>query len=77
MVESELAVVFVGNHLQAEIVKSRLESEGIPAILQYESAGRVYGFTVDGLGETRVLVPGSLADEARQILESQSGEELE
>jgi len=68
--ESELTVVFTGKPLQAEIVKGRLESEGIPALLQYESAGRIYGFTVDGLGETRVMVPRHLADEARQLLET-------
>jgi hypothetical protein len=54
--------------LQAEIIKGRLESAGIPAMLDYESLGRVMGITVDGLGEVRVLVPNERASDARQLL---------
>lgn len=67
--EPELACVYVGTRLEAEVMKSHLESEGIPSILRYEGAGLVYGVTVDGLGETKVLVPAELADEAREILQ--------
>jgi len=56
--------------LQAEVIKGRLESAGIPALLDYESLGRVMGITVDGLGEVRVLVPTGRAEEARQLLEA-------
>jgi len=55
---------------RAAIIKGRLESEGIPALLQYESAGIVYGLTFDGLGEVRVLVPVGLEEEARRLIES-------
>jgi hypothetical protein len=61
--------------LQAEIVKGRLESAGIPAMLDYESLGRVMGVTVDGLGEVRILVPTEHAEDARQLLESQPDDE--
>ncbi len=54
--------------LQAAVVKGRLESAGIPVMLDYESLGRVMGLTVDGLGEVRVLVPDDRADDARQLL---------
>jgi len=50
------------------VIQGRLESEGIPAILSYESAGLVYGLTVDGLGEVKILVPNHLAKEAKEIL---------
>lgn len=64
-------VVYVANSpLQGEVIKGRLESEGIPAILQYESVSIVYGITVDGIGATRVLVPASLAQRAQEILGS-------
>lgn len=53
---------------EAEIIKGRLEVEGIPAMLRYESAGLIYGLTVDGLGQVGVQVPSSLAEKARQIL---------
>jgi len=54
--------------LEANIIKSHLESEGIPVLLQYESVSRVYGLTVDGLAEVRLLVPQELAEEARHII---------
>ena len=39
----------VQGELVANVIKSHLESGGIPVLLEYESAGRVYGLTVDGL----------------------------
>jgi hypothetical protein len=53
----------------ANIIKSHLESEGIPVYLKYESAGIIYGITADGIGEVRILVPKNLAEEAKQIIE--------
>jgi hypothetical protein len=49
-VASKLASVYIGTYMEAQIMKSHLESEGIPAILRYEGAGLVYGVTVDGPG---------------------------
>lgn len=66
--EAEWVVVYTGSHLEAEIIKSHLESEDIPNFLSYESAGLVYGITVDGLGEVRILVPEDLAEKAREVL---------
>ena len=67
---SHFAVVCtVQGELQASVIKSRLESEGIPVLLEYESAGRVFGLTVDGLGEVRVLVPESVIEDARRVIE--------
>jgi hypothetical protein len=54
--------------LSAQVIKTKLESAGIPALLDYESAGVVLGITVDGLGEVRVMVPEGLAEEARALL---------
>ena len=36
---------------------SHLESEEIPVLLRYESAGEVFGITVNGLGKVDILVP--------------------
>jgi hypothetical protein len=58
----------------AQIFRSKLEAAGIPVLLRYESAGLVYGITVDGLGEVRIMVPQAYASEARALLET--GEEL-
>jgi len=54
--------------LEAHVIKTKLESAGIPALLDYESAGVVLGITVDGLGEVRVMVPEDLAQEAEELL---------
>lgn len=64
-----LAVVYrAQGMLEAEAVKGRLETSGIPAALDYESIGRTYGITIDGLGEVRILVPSSRAADARELL---------
>ncbi|HOW45826.1 MAG TPA: DUF2007 domain-containing protein [Candidatus Aminicenantes bacterium] len=62
----ELAALEGG--IEAEIVKSKLESFGIPVLLRYEAAGRIFGITLDGLGKVRVMVPRRLLAEARQVL---------
>jgi hypothetical protein len=54
--------------LRAEVYKSKLESAGIPVLLEYESIGPTLGITVDGLGEVRVMVPDELAAEAEALL---------
>jgi len=63
-----LATVRTAKYMEAQIIKGRLESEGIPVLLSYESAGLVYGLTVDGLGEVKIMVPQHLAEEAKEIL---------
>ncbi len=73
--KSKLVSVFSGNYLQAQIVKGRLECEGVPAMLRYEGAGLIYGITVDGLGEARVMVPEDLVEQAETILADQEYEE--
>jgi hypothetical protein len=55
--------------LQAEIIKGKLESNGIPVLLQYESLGPVMGLTLDGLGQVRLLVREEQVESARALLE--------
>jgi len=66
--DEQLVTVYIATQMEAQIIKGRLESEGIPVLLNYESAGLVYGITVDGLGEVKVMIPKRLAEEAREIL---------
>jgi hypothetical protein len=73
--KSELVVISkVQGQATADIIKSHLESEGIPVLLKYESSGAIYGILVDGVGEIRILVPKEFADEARHIIEPQKSE---
>jgi hypothetical protein len=54
--------------LGAQVVKGKLEAYGIPVMLKYESAGLVFGLTVDGLGMVEVQVPEDRAEEAEDIV---------
>jgi hypothetical protein len=60
----------------AQIYRSKLEAADIPALLKYESAGLVFGLTVDGLGRVEILVPQEYAQEAEALLADLSEDEL-
>jgi hypothetical protein len=59
---------------RANIIAGRLESGGIETRLRYEAAGPIYGITIDGLGEVRILVPMADWVRAKDLL-SRSYEE--
>lgn len=76
--ESELVCVRTCQGLDvAQIYKSKLEALDIPVLLKYESAGLVYGITVDGLGRVRVMVPRAYADEAEELLTDLTADQFE
>jgi hypothetical protein len=60
--------------MEAEIIKSKLECFHIPALLKYESAGRIYGITMDGLGKVKILVSAKNWEEAKKIFLDRSTE---
>jgi prephenate dehydrogenase len=70
MIEPFEVVYRASGTTEAEIIRGFLESRGIPVDLDYESAGKVYGLTMDGLGEVRVLVPADFAPMARAAIAS-------
>lgn len=77
MNDQKLIVVYkAAGELQAQVIKSKLTSSGVPAILQNEALGTL-GFTIDGLGEFRVLVPVGWENEARSVLENSSANSFE
>lgn len=59
----------------AHIIKSHLESEGIPAYLQMETYGRLYGNILGGLGQVSIMVLREHAEEAQRIIASQQIEQ--
>jgi hypothetical protein len=63
-------VIAIVSWAEAEVMRSKLESEGIPCLLQRESAGVAIGLTIGPMGEVRVLVPEPLAERARDLLGS-------
>lgn len=55
--------------LPAEAIRGRLETGGIPAILDYDGTSTLLGIpAVGGTGEVRILVPGDRIAEARELL---------
>ena len=77
MTESLECIYESAGMLGAEVIRSKLEAAGIPVLLRYESAGPVFGLTVDGLGAVRVFVPQPLAEEARDLIQEVPESELE
>gem|GEM_PF-792157 len=73
--ESWKTVAVVFGMTIADILKGRLETEGIPVRMRYESAGRVYAITLDGLGEVELLVPSFLLERARKVLADSFGDD--
>ncbi len=68
----ELVVVYTTlGAMRAEIIRGKLESAGIPAMVKAE-AQNVIPFTVNGLGRAQVLVPKAREQEARAVLETQA-----
>jgi hypothetical protein len=58
----------VEGSMEAEIIKSKLESFQIPVLLRFESAGHIFGITMNGLGKVKIMVPESYLAEAKKIL---------
>jgi hypothetical protein len=66
---SKMVTVLIAHSLpEAEIIRGRLVCEGIDSVLKYESAGRIIGVTVDGLGEIEIQVPEAQRKKALEIL---------
>ncbi len=76
MTDGKLVQVYKAtNGMEAQVIRSLLDSYGIPCVLKSDAAPSILNLTVDGLGEVRVMVLDSLADEARDLIENrQSGE---
>jgi hypothetical protein len=54
--------------MEAQLIKGLLESYGIPCILKSNAAPSVHVLTIDGMGEVKVMVWESRAEEARRLI---------
>ena len=71
--DGELVEVYATQgHMRASVAKSKLEAAGIPVMLAYDSASRVIGLTVDGIGQVRLLVRAEDASEAKRLLNEEA-----
>ena len=57
---------------EAQIIKGLLDSNGIPCLLKSNAAPSVHMFTVDGMGEVKVMVWESMVNEAKKLIEGNS-----
>ena len=67
-----IVVATASGMLRAEILQSKLEDAGIDTMLDYESAGLIFGITANGLqlSEVRIWVASHDAEQAQHILQT-------
>ena len=65
---NEVKLIRVPGGINAESILTALHGHGIPARLQGEALGAIYGLTLDGLGEVSIFVPREYEEEAKSIL---------
>ena len=68
MSEKMVDVYIASGEAEANIIKGKLESNGIPCILRSDAAASVHTFTVDGMGQIAVSVLESVAEDARKLI---------
>jgi hypothetical protein len=73
--ESEFREVYKAwGSAEAEVVKSFLQSHGIPCLLKGLVVQSVHAFSMDGLGEIKILVPEKDHSLAEKLLKSRQAE---
>ncbi len=61
-------LIMVEGMTEALVIKTKLESFSIPCMLKFESAGRLFGITMNGLGKVRIMVNKDDLERARELL---------
>jgi hypothetical protein len=70
--EKLVEVYHARNEMEAQVIKSLLESFDIPCFFKSNAAPSVHLFTLDGMAEVRVMVMASEADAARKLIVSEN-----
>jgi hypothetical protein len=68
----KLVEVFLGRRVDADLLASLLESNGIPAYIQGAGASSLYPLQVGALGETRIKVEEPDVEDARTLIDEAS-----
>jgi len=63
--------------VEAEVIRTFLESQGIPCILRGQMAQSIYPFSVDGMGEIRIMVSEADHPLAKELLDQRPPKEEE
>jgi hypothetical protein len=68
---SQLVEVYKARtEMEAQVIKGLLESFGIPSYFKSNAAPSVHFFTMDGMAEVKVMVLDSMAETARELINS-------
>jgi hypothetical protein len=70
--EKLVEVYHARNEMEAQVIRSLLESFNIPCFFKSNAAPSVHLFTLDGMAEVRVMVMASKADAARELIVSEN-----
>lgn len=66
----------IGGRMQADLLESFLEANGVDVELFQESVGQsIYPINIDALGNVQVFVPKEKMEEAQKLLEEFMAEE--
>lgn len=66
--EKMVEVYHARNSMEAQVIRSLLESYDIPCVLKSNAAPSVHMFTMDGMAEVRVMVLDSMVEEAKDLI---------
>ena len=66
--EKLVEVYKANSEMEAQVIKGLLESYDIPCFLKSNAATSVHVFTIDGMGEVKVMVWDSMFDRARELI---------
>jgi hypothetical protein len=73
----DVVVIRVQGFIEADAMLAALRANGIEARTTGESAGVSFGLTLDGMGETAILVRADQAEAARELIGAAGRNELE
>jgi hypothetical protein len=68
--EKLIEVYKANSEMEAQVIKGLLESYEIPCFLKSHAAPSVHMFTIDGMGEVKVMVLDSVAERAKKLIKS-------
>jgi hypothetical protein len=68
--ETLVKVYTAHGEMEAQVIRGLLESFGIRSLMQGNAALSMQPFVMDGMGEIKIMVTETQADEARKIIEA-------
>ena len=58
--------------IEAQVIRSLLEQYGIPCLLKSNAAPSAHMFAIDGMGEVKIIVWDSMAEDAKELIKGEN-----